>query len=254
MRLLPKENALRITCPGDSKNFERLCLTIRRILEPNAILFDMDGVLVDESPSYRATILRTCKHFGADVTGEEIAEKKLMGNANNDWVFTKRLLSEHGIEIALENVKKRFEKIYQGDEQTPGLWDREVQLVETEWLRELADRYLLGIVTGRPRNDAVRFLENAGLKEFFSAIVCMEDGPAKPEPDNVLTAMKQLDVHSAWMIGDTPDDINAARKAGLVAIGIVAPNDAPEFSSNRMLAAGATRVVKNLSEFEGLVS
>ncbi len=246
VRQFPDENALRITCPGDVGALDIVTSTFSKILAPEAILFDMDGVLVDESPSYREAIRQTCETFGCDVSADEIAKKKLLGDANNDWIFSQRLLADHGLQVEFETVKERFEAIYQGDTEHPGLWDREVRLVDPQWLRNLAQHYPLAIVTGRPRHDAVRFLENEGLIDCFSAIVCLEDGPAKPRPDNVVNAMGQLNVNRAWMIGDTPDDVNAARKAGVIPFGIVAPTDDPEFATTKLKQAGAADVVANL--------
>ena len=253
VRLFEDLNALRITCPGDDSAFEMLRTKLLNILRPEAILFDMDGVLVDEAPSYRESIRATCEYFGETFTAAEIAELKLSGDANNDWIFTQRILAQRGQEIAFEEVKERFEIIYQGDHNAPGLWDREIQLVDVEWMSHLSQRYPLGIVTGRPRHDAVRFLRNVEIENLFSTIVCMEDGPRKPNPDNVITAMQQLGVSSAWMIGDTPDDINAARSAGIPAIGIPAPADDFESTTQRLYDAGATTVVKNLQQFGSLI-
>ena len=248
VRMFEDLNALRITCPGDESAFKSLCATLRRILCPEAILFDMDGVLVDEGPSYRESIRQTCKFFGESFTSDEIADLKLCGDANNDWIFTHRILTQRGCKLEYEDVKSRFELFLQGDEHTPGLWNREIQLVNTGWLKSIAARYPLGIVTGRPRNDAIRFLKNAGIDELFSAIVCMEDGPRKPNPSNVRTAMRQLRVDSAWMIGDTPDDINAAHAAGIASVGIAAPQDDSVLATRRLLEAGASTVVANLQQ------
>ena len=253
VRRIKSKNAIRITCPGEADAFQTLSNTLERILNPQAIIFDMDGVLVDENPSYREAIRLTCQSFGKEVTVEEIANQKLCGDANNDWIFTQRLLQSLGCDLEFETVKQRFEQIYQGDDTTPGVWDREVRLVDQQWLADLASRYPLAIVTGRPRNDAERFLRNENLEQYFTAIVCMEDGPRKPDPANVNSAMQQLGVERIWMIGDTPDDIGAARSAGQVAIGIVAPADEAEFATQKLQEAAATTIVNNLQEFEALL-
>ena len=253
VRRFPDQNALRITCPGNEQDFERLTSTLNRILNPKAILFDMDGVLVDESRSYREAIRLTCLDFGIDVSIKEIFKLKMLGNANNDWEFTFKLLSDRGLDISFEQVKTRFEQIYQGDANSPGLWNREVRLVERNWLENLATKYPLAIVTGRPRNDAERFLQTECIRDLFTVVVCMEDGPAKPAPDNVCLALQKLDVDSAWMIGDSPDDIGAAVSAGLVGIGIVAPEDDPKAATEKLVCAGAATVVESLDEFGELL-
>ena len=212
-------DALRITCPGEPAAFERLCQALRAVLVPQAVLFDMDGVLVDEAPSYREAIRRTCEAFCQTVTAEEIARAKLAGDANNDWEFTLRLLRDRGVDCSLDEVMDCFEGFYQGDEDNPGLWQRETLLVDRGWLSQLSARYPLAIVTGRPRDDAMRFLNLHQLTDCFSAIVCMQDGPAKPDPANVQRALDQLGVTSAWMLGDTPDDYPRSASGGCRAAG-----------------------------------
>jgi phosphoglycolate phosphatase-like HAD superfamily hydrolase len=76
-------------------------------------------------------------------------------------------------------------------------------------------------------------------------MVCMEDAPAKPDPASVRLACSRLGVERAWMVGDTPDDIAAARAAGVVPIGFGAEPEA-------LLAAGAARVLSNLEELSEL--
>lgn len=247
------ENALRITCPGDEIAFERLCKTLRSILAPEAVLFDMDGVLVDEAASYREAIRLTCESYGETFSATQIAEAKLNGNANNDWKFTQCILRERGCDAEFEEIRDRFENFYQGTADSPGLWQQERRLFDPDWLKSLASRYPLAIVTGRPRSDALRFLEANSVRDLFTVVVSMEDGPAKPDPAPVKTAVEQLGVQSAWMIGDTPDDINAARSAGLPALGIVAPRGARADSTKKLNAAFAATILENLKSLDELL-
>ena len=60
--------------------------------------------------------------------------------------------------------------------------------------------------------------------------------------------MEKLGVKKAYMIGDTPDDINAARAAGIPGLGICAPGDANPAS---LLRCKPARVVETLEELRG---
>ena len=63
------------------------------------LVFDMDGVLVDVTESYRETIARTVEHFtGARPTHERIQEVKNAGGWNDDWKLSHHLVREAGIE------------------------------------------------------------------------------------------------------------------------------------------------------------
>ena len=247
------EDAVRVTCPASEPDFERLHEAVRTALAPEAILFDMDGVLADVSQSYRQTILATAESYGVTVTTDEVTEAKLRGQSNNDWILTHRLLGERGVETTLEEVTLRFEALYQGTDAEPGLRIRERLMIEPERLEALSRKVTLAVVTGRPRSDAARFLDEKGVGRHFSTVVCMEDAPPKPSPAPVKLALERLGLRNAWMVGDTADDIRAARGASVVPIGVAAPGDAFERTEERLTAAGAARVLRQVHELEGLL-
>lgn len=221
--------------------------------KPQALLFDMDGVLADVSGSYRQAILQTLAHFGVHASPDDVAAAKSAGDANNDWVVSQRLLAQHGIAVPLEEVTRVFEERYQGTPSSPGLWTTETLLPSRDLLARLSSGRPLGIVTGRPRHDATRFLSVMEIARYFSCVVCMEDAPPKPNPAPVRLALQALAVQQAWLVGDSPDDIRAAREAGIVGIGILAPGDKAHLVSERLEAAGAALVVPSLDALEELV-
>jgi len=246
----PLTGWLRITVPGDSDAFGRLVDGLRTALAPDALLFDMDGVLADVSRSYRRAIVDTAASWGVTVTGDDITAAKAAGDATNDWELTRRLLAERGVEAPLDEVTRRFERLYQGDGTIAGLYRTEAPRLDRDALARLARRCRLGIVTGRPRADARRFLDDHGLSDLFSSVVTMEDAPSKPDPAPVRLAMERLGVRHAWMVGDTPDDLRAARAAGVLPVGVPAPGDDPEAARTTLLAAGAAFVLDTPDDLE----
>jgi HAD superfamily hydrolase (TIGR01548 family) len=243
-------DAIRITTPGDEVDFARLLHGVEQALAPDAILFDMDGVLVDVSGSYREAIVQTAASFGVDLSHAEIAAAKAEGNANNDWIVTQRLLARRGSEVNLEAVTERFEDLYQGTLDRPGLWRHERCLISTELVERLRRRCKLAVVTGRPRRDAVAFVQRERLEQAFDAMVCMEDGPLKPDPFVIDETMRRLGVSRAWFVGDTVDDMTAARAAKLVGIGVGDP-DGPH--AHAMRSAGAAQILSDLEALEVLL-
>ncbi|MCB9639436.1 MAG: TIGR01548 family HAD-type hydrolase [Myxococcales bacterium] len=245
---------LRITCPGDTQAQQRLEHALQTTLAPQAMLFDMDGVLVDVSGSYRQAIIETAASYGVQIDGEQIRLAKAAGNANNDWKLTQRLLAQVGVEASLDEVTARFEDLYQGTATREGLRKRETLRVDAAWLSELRKEMPLGIVTGRPWNDAFGFLEEHGIRHLFDSIVCMEDAPAKPHPQPVQLALQQLGVQRAWLLGDTPDDIRASRSAEVLPIGIIAPGEDPQKAIQTLTYAGAARVLQETRELQTLLA
>jgi histidinol-phosphate aminotransferase len=237
------EGWLRITLPGDEDGFTRLAHGLRTVLAPEALIFDMDGVLADVSGSYREATLQTAAAFGVTLEINDIEAATAAGNANNDWELTQRLMAERGVERSLADVTARFEEIYQGTESEPGLRRTERLLLGREKLLALGERLPLAVVTGRPRADAERFLTEQDIADCFRTVVTMEDAPIKPDPAPVRLALERLGVATAWMLGDTPDDLRAARGAAVLPIGVIAPGDEPESTTASLRRAGAATVV-----------
>lgn len=244
-------DAVRITVPSSRPALKRLTRALDAVLAPKAILFDLDGVLADVSSSYRASIIETAASFGARIDAEMVRSEKAAGNANDDWSLTQRLMARVGVIRTFDEVRDRFEEIYQGADGRPGLRERESLLVPREVLGAIADRAQLAIVTGRPRADAERFLSRFGIADLFRAVVVREDARLKPDPEPVLVALRRLGVTSAWMLGDTVDDIRAARGAEVVPIGVQAPAECGE---GALRSAGASIVLENAGEILGLLA
>lgn len=245
-------NALRISLPGDDRDFAMLMGALDTIFEPEALLFDLDGVLADVSESYRRCVIEVAREFDVDISPEEVAHAKLADNANNDWAVTQSLLRARGIEPPIEDIVKRFQRIYIGNESQPGLRDRERLITSRDVLQRLAARYAMAVVTGRPREEAEWFLERYEIRAVFRAVVCLEDAPPKPNPEPVRRALVQLEVERAWMLGDTPDDVGASIAAGVVPIGITPPG-ANGQALALLKSAGAAAVINTFEELEDLL-
>lgn len=236
--------AVRITCPGDAEACGRLRRALRTVLAPEALLFDMDGVLADVSTSYRRAILETARHFGEEFSPGDIAAAKRQPGSNNDWVVTRALLAGRGVDVDLAAVTARFQEIY-GE-----LAASEKLIPARELLRRLAATMPLAIVTGRPRADAAVFIERMDIGKFFTTVICLEDGPGKPDPATVNLALERLNVRHAWMVGDTVNDIGAARAAGVLPLGVVPPGESAADYPAILTAAGAGRILNQLADLE----
>jgi len=93
-------------------------------------------------------------------------------------------------------------------------------------LRMLGRRFLLGLVTSGSRGRVRRQLRDFGISGYFSACVCSEDAAKKkPHPAPLHLALKRLRAtpEECVYVGDAPEDIEMARRAGMRAIGVLGP-------------------------------
>jgi HAD superfamily phosphatase len=190
------------------------------------LIFDMDGVLVDVTESYRESIAQTVKHFtGVDVTGEQIQDYKNQGGWNDDWKLSHHLIQQAGKEIPFETAKDYFQSIFLGNGEG-GLILREAWVARPGFLEELNRRFDFALFTGRPRADAALTLNRFASGVVFHPVIGMDEVENhKPHPEGLLRILQANSGRKVYYIGDTVDDARCARAAKIPFIGIAAPNN-----------------------------
>jgi len=185
-----------------------------------ALVFDMDGVLVDVSDSYRETISRTVEYFtGQPVEREAIQAYKLQGGWNDDWALSHRLIEDRGVWVTYQEVVDYFQAIFHGDNGN-GLILRERWLARPGLLERLGESRRLAIFTGRMKWEAEVSLERFAPEIRFDPIIGMQEvEQLKPHPEGLLK-IRDAFPGPIWYVGDTPDDARSARAAGVRFIGI----------------------------------
>jgi HAD superfamily phosphatase len=190
------------------------------------LVFDMDGVLVDVTESYRETIAQTVEHFtGARISHERIHDFKNQGGWNDDWRLSHHIVREAGVDADFETVKAHFQHLFRGNG-GPNLMQREKWVARPGTLEQLAESFRFAIFTGRPREEARMTLERFAPEIPFDPIVGMyEVDHHKPHPDGLLRILKDNCDCQVFYIGDTVDDARAARAANVPFIGIAGPSN-----------------------------
>jgi HAD superfamily hydrolase (TIGR01509 family) len=114
-------------------------------------------------------------------------------------------------------------------------------------LRQLEKNFVLGLVTSGNRSRVRRQLREFGLAEYFSACVCSEDAPKKkPHPAPLELALRRLRAKpdESVYVGDTAEDIEMARRAGVRPIGVLGPFP----TADRMRAARPDTILSSVRE------
>ncbi|HYW41597.1 MAG TPA: TIGR01548 family HAD-type hydrolase [Bryobacteraceae bacterium] len=190
------------------------------------LVFDMDGVLVDVTESYRETIARTVEHFTRrEVTRAQIQEFKNQGGWNDDWKLSHHMVAAAGVDVPFEDVKARFQELFRGNGDG-GLMLRERWVARPGVLEKLGRDFGLAVFTGRPKDEAEITLRRFAPDLVFDPVIAMEDVENhKPAPEGLLRIREQHGDAKIFYIGDTVDDARCARAAKVPFIGITAPSN-----------------------------
>ena len=214
-RLVP--NSLRVTVCTPRENDDFLRSLLKAAVD--AVLFDVDGTLVDVSRSYFQAIRLTAEEIsGKAVPMRLVREVKSLPGMNNDWDATVEVLRMMGVRSTRKQVYPIFQKLYIGMGGN-GLIKSEKPLLELRLLGKIGKK--MGIVTGRPRNEARIAMRMLGLPKNMPLVSMEDTAQGKPSPQPLLLAKKRMGAMLPLYIGDSQDDREAAGLAGcaFVAIG-----------------------------------
>ena len=216
------------------------------------LIFDMDGVLVDVTESYRAAICATVLHFtGVEITRGHIQDWKNRGGWNDDWRLSQALCREAGKEIELAEITGYFQSIFHGGNGHEPLIQRERWIARDGLFERLGQRFQLSVFTGRERWEAELTLNRFIPHLRFAPIVGADDVERlKPHPDGLLKIRGDSPA-KAWYVGDTKDDGLSARAAAIPFIGIASPaNPRHEDLVRTLRETGAIAILDDINQLE----
>ncbi|MEO9347236.1 HAD family hydrolase [Acinetobacter radioresistens] len=210
-----------------------------------AVLFDLDGTLIDTAADFIRIIQDMCRAENCEVVAADLIRTQVSEGARamvklvyphlevDDPVFLahrQRFLDLYGADIAVET--DLFEGMYH-------LLD-ELEAQGIPW----------GIVTNKPRGLSEALLAALNLTERCAVLVCPEDVTrTKPDPEPMYLAARQINLPAEQIIyvGDHPRDIEAGRNAGMYTI-LAAYGYLPLSHKDNLTAWQADCIVNDISE------
>jgi HAD superfamily hydrolase (TIGR01509 family) len=176
------------------------------------VLFDWDGTLIDSYHADASAYLAMFKEMGI-AWGIKELEKHYSPNWYQVYRAAKlpRRLWEEADRVWRTHYAKHRPRLISG-----------VRHV----LETIRTKHLLGLVTSGDGDRVARQLREFRLTRFFSARVCSGDTQKKkPHPAPLRLALRQMDLEEACCVyvGDAPQDMEMARRAGVLAIGVLGP-------------------------------
>ncbi len=188
-----------------------------------AVIFDMDGLLVDSEPAWFRARVDLLEHHGKTWTQ---ADQLAMAGVHTDvWVSAlyDRLEGQLSRKQVLEGIVDRMAGYYEGGEVPilPGA---------DEALAACADRYRVGLASGSPMRLIEACLKGAGWGGFFHGLISSDElEHGKPAPDVYLEMMRRmgLDPTTTAVVEDSGAGIKSAKAAGARVVAVPNPNTDP---------------------------
>lgn len=180
-----------------------------------AVIFDMDGVLVDsESVHFESTVQVMAKF---DLSFTQADNRRFIGST--DRVMFNALVAQHGLTDSIDTLIEMRKAIYLELIQNGALvWREGIR----DLVAELAEReHTLAVASSGLKRIIEYTLNRGGIRHHFGSVVSADDIPApKPSPEIYLEAAKRLGVDpaSCAAVEDTDVGVRAAKNAGMFAI------------------------------------
>jgi phosphoglycolate phosphatase len=175
-----------------------------------AIIFDMDGVLVDSRKAAAAALAAVARKEGAKTTRAEIEIALDRGNSAAS-IAACCFPHLHGTPSELDRVARAYTQESLGN----------IEMVEktaiARCLPMLSRKFSLAIATNRTQDAALEILDRLGMRAFFGAVMTLADAPAKPDPKMVILAVMAIgaSIASSVFVGDKQSDRMAGEAAGV---------------------------------------
>jgi len=205
-----------------------------------AIIFDLDGTLVDSTQSHVLAWLEASRIFGLrNIKADDVM--KLMGKTSHDIALSLIRLARSNEEMT-EKMAKLKDRLFSEK------YASSVKPIDCshDLVLEFKKRKLkICVVSSNPRDIIRKMLNAANLISLVDVIVGQDEvKEGKPSPEPIILALKRLSIKSenAIVIGDSIYDIIAARKANVKAIGV----NEEENKRKEMIKYGASMVFSSL--------
>lgn len=185
-------------------------------MKPRAVILDVDGTLIDSNDAHAAAWVDAGREFGFEI----------------DFAHVRRLIGMGG-----DKVLPELTGLQEDDERGTRMQERRGEIFRERYLATLApfpharellermrdDGMTLSVATSASKEDMGALLEQARIADLIEERTSSSDAEeSKPDPDIVVAALEAAGVKpgEAVMLGDTPYDVEAARRAGVRCVAV----------------------------------
>ena len=177
-----------------------------------AVLFDMDGLVIDTEKHYQKAWIQAAKELGFNMTAKEQLYLRSCTKKYAEPIMQKFF----GPDFDYDKVRDRRKEIMDEDLKKFGIEKKPYVDEILDFLKEKGIKRAL--VTATPENRAREYLKETKLEDKFDRIICADMVEnSKPDPDVYLFACKQVNYKPSDCLAleDSPNGVHSAHSAGV---------------------------------------
>src|SRR6056297_1515153 len=204
-----------------------------------AVIFDMDGVIVDSNPVHKRILHEFCKKYGKKLSDNYIREN-LFGRTNQEWipnVFGP--LTDEQIEILADEKETLFRKQFNPKKYVvPGFIDF-LNLIKQEEIQTV-------VATSAPPENVDYILDELSIKNLFEAVLDSSHfTKSKPHPEPYLKGAKTVgsSIHNCIVFEDSISGVKSGLSAGAKVVGITTTHTRDELNLCQLVIDDFTKII-----------
>ena len=214
-------------------------MQIQNLKEKKAIIFDMDGVVIDSEPLHERSSRLVFARYNEEIADEVFTDFK----GSTDRTILEFLVKDRNLDLDVEDLLQQKRLTY------ASLIDELQPIVGViSFINKIAPLYRLALTTSASRRNKELAFAKFNLHSFFEVVITSDDiNNPKPDPEPYLVTTERLGVTASecMVIEDSYNGVRSAAGAGCTVVGITTSFDEPSLRE-----AGADHVINGYDELK----
>lgn len=209
-----------------------------------AILFDMNGVIIDDEYLHELAFAQTLESFAINLTHQKYLD---CFAGKTDRLGYESIGKSLNVELPIDELLYKKQQIYLKLFNT----NKKPYAGVIELIKSLSAYYLIALTSSASREEIDLIIRDFEIEPFFELTISADDViNSKPHPEPYLKTCQKLEIkpNEALVIEDSPNGVASAKAAGCFCIAITNTHDANSLQKSDKIVRNFSEITKELIE------